>query len=90
METFYLNYNPLGYRLVAQKRDIVDLEPKRRKILNETEATWGLNIKSIWLKKGDDNIFFFHDYVNHINNVNSLWHMEDEDGSMTIGLLNIS
>ena len=41
--------------------------------------------RAIWLLCGDDNTLFFHKFANQRKNVNSIWKMKDDRGSMVEG-----
>jgi len=58
----------------------VDLEGKKRKILDEAEATWRMKSRVLWLKNGDENTKYFHNYAKHRQNINTIWKLQDEEG----------
>jgi hypothetical protein len=51
--------------------------------LKTNETTWRLKSKALWLEKGDNNTKYFHEYANHHKNVNTIWKMPNQDGSIT-------
>ena len=74
------------YRDEGHKKGILDLETTKKKILREREDTRRLKTRVVWLRKGDDNSKFFHNYIKHRNNTNSIHSLEDEEGALFIRL----
>lgn len=62
------------------KTRIHELENKKKDILSDIETTWRLKSREIWIKEGDSNTKFFHRYVNHRCNINSIWEIYDVEG----------
>jgi hypothetical protein len=58
------------------------LEKKRIKLLKEKEETWRLKSRAIWLESGDENTKFFQAYAKGRKNVNTIWHLKDQDGNL--------
>lgn len=69
-----------GFIFVEAKATLTGLEAQRSKILHEREETWRLRIKSIWLKAGDDNTKFFHNYSKGRRVCNTVWKMSTDHG----------
>eukprot|EP00253_Pinus_taeda_P008065 PITA_08065 len=62
------------------KERILGLEKRRAKILLDKEEEWRLKSRDIWLKAGDENTKFFHNYAKGRKNANTIWKLKDTDG----------
>jgi len=51
-----------GYSSIESREALIQLEQKKRKLLEEKEAVWRLKSRAIWLEKGDENTNFFLSY----------------------------
>lgn len=49
-------------------------------ILNIEEATWRLKSRATWVKCGDNNSIFFHNFANERRVTNSIWDLEKDQG----------
>jgi len=58
------------------------LEQERVKFLLDQEREWRLKSRALWLSEGKDNTIFFHKFSNYMMNINKVWKMPKEDGSM--------
>jgi hypothetical protein len=54
---------------------------KRRKLLYDKQVEWGLKIKAILLKHGDENTKYFYQHANYRKNVNIIWKIVRNDES---------
>jgi hypothetical protein len=61
---------------------LLQLEKKRIKLLKEKEETWRLKSRAIWLESGDENTKFFQAYAKGRKNVNTIWHLKDQDKNL--------
>ena len=61
---------------------LLQLEKKRIKLLKEKEETWRLKRRAIWLESGDENTKFLQAYAKGRKNVNTIWHLKDQDENM--------
>jgi hypothetical protein len=52
-----------GYSSLESREALIQLEQKKRKLLEEKEATWRLKSMATWLEKGDENTEFFQAYA---------------------------
>eukprot|EP00253_Pinus_taeda_P015079 PITA_15079 len=69
-----------AYATQGLKERIVTLEKMRAKILLEKEEEWRLKSRAIWLKAGDENTNFFHNYEKGRKNANTIWKLKDPEG----------
>ena len=58
------------------------LEGRRITLLLEREETWRLKSRATWLECGDDNTTFFHAYARGRKVANTVWSLEDEQGTV--------
>eukprot|EP00253_Pinus_taeda_P003595 PITA_03595 len=58
-----LDERGLGFATAEDKSHLVDLENQKSKILKYREESIRLRSRAIWLKAGDDNTQFFHNYA---------------------------
>jgi len=54
-----------------------ELERKKQYLLKHEEVSWRLKSRAIWLKEGDKNTKFFHNYANARRERNSIWKISD-------------
>lgn len=69
-----------GYRSQESKEKILLLEKQRDQILLSKEEEWRLKSRAIWLKAGDENTKFFHNYAKGRKNANTIWKLKNEEG----------
>eukprot|EP00253_Pinus_taeda_P027771 PITA_27771 len=69
-----------GYVNQDSKDKIMKLEKQRSKILLEREEEWRQKSRAIWLKAGDENTNFFHNYAKGRKNANTIWKLRDQNG----------
>eukprot|EP00253_Pinus_taeda_P019083 PITA_19083 len=69
-----------GYINQESKDKILQLENQRSKILLEKEEEWRQKSRAIWLKAGDENTKFFHNYAKGRKNANTIWKLKDLEG----------
>eukprot|EP00253_Pinus_taeda_P016122 PITA_16122 len=74
-----------GYSTQASKDWILSLEKSQNQILLAKEEEWRLKSRAIWLKSGDENTSFFHNYAKGRKSANTIWSLKDEEGEATIG-----
>jgi hypothetical protein len=56
------------------------LETERDIILREEEELWRIRSRAVWLKCGDKNTNFFHNFASFERNKNHIWEISDEEG----------
>eukprot|EP00253_Pinus_taeda_P013921 PITA_13921 len=69
-----------GYSTQASKDRILLLEKSQNQILLAKEEEWRLKSRAIWLKSGDENTSFFHNYAKGRKSANTIWSLKDEEG----------
>jgi hypothetical protein len=57
-------------------------ESSRHPILEREEKTWRLKSRAIWIKQGDNNTKFFHQFATYRKNANTIWEIRASDDSM--------
>eukprot|EP00253_Pinus_taeda_P034625 PITA_34625 len=69
-----------GYSSQSSKDRIISLEKAQNQLLLAKEKEWRLKSRAIWLKAGDENTRFFHNFAKGRKSVNTIWSLKDEDG----------
>eukprot|EP00253_Pinus_taeda_P010189 PITA_10189 len=69
-----------GYASQESKERILHLEKLKSQILLAQEEEWRLKSIAIWLKAGDENTSFFHNYAKGRKFVNTIWNLKNEEG----------
>eukprot|EP00253_Pinus_taeda_P029977 PITA_29977 len=69
-----------GYSSQASKDRILHLEKLQNHILLAKEEEWRLKSRAIWLKSGDENTSFFHNFAKGRKSANTIWSLKDEEG----------
>eukprot|EP00253_Pinus_taeda_P035564 PITA_35564 len=69
-----------GYQSQSSKDRILHLEKLQNKILLDKEEEWRIKSRAIWLKSGDENTRFFHNYAKGRKSTNTIWSLKDEEG----------
>eukprot|EP00253_Pinus_taeda_P001568 PITA_01568 len=69
-----------GYATLESKKKIVDLEKHKNQILLAKEEEWRLKSRAIWLKAGEENTSFFHNYAKGRKSANTIWQLLTEEG----------
>jgi len=85
-----INSADLDSLSLEQKGLIRNLEKKKQLLLLKEEASWRLKSRAIWLKEGDRNTKFFHNYANARRGKNSIWRIEDGKGDFLYSQQEIS
>ena len=70
-----------GFSSQQSKEALIRLEGQRNILLLEREEAWRLKSKAIWLACGDDNTKCFHAYARGRKVANTIWSLQDEEGS---------
>jgi len=65
-----------------EEKSLKDLIAKRQDLLEYEETNWHLKSMEVWLKEGDNNNKFFHQYVTYRNSFNSIWEIKDQNWKM--------
>jgi hypothetical protein len=60
------------------------LEDKRASWLKTEEQEWRIKSRALWIKEGDNNTKFFHQFVNYRRNLNTIWEIKDEEGNVAV------
>jgi len=74
--------NNLGFTTVENKTRLVELEQQKQNILKSREESIRLRSRAIWLKAGDENSRFFHNFANGRRMENTIWNLPLPDGGM--------
>eukprot|EP00253_Pinus_taeda_P033725 PITA_33725 len=69
-----------GYSSQVSRDRILLLEKQQNKILLEKEEEWRIKSRAIWLKAGDENTRFFHNFAKGRKSANTIWRLKDEEG----------
>eukprot|EP00253_Pinus_taeda_P033955 PITA_33955 len=69
-----------GYSSQSSKDRILFLEKSHTQILLAKEKEWRLKSRASWLKAGDENTRFFHNYAKGRKSANTIWSLKDEEG----------
>eukprot|EP00253_Pinus_taeda_P019711 PITA_19711 len=72
----------LGFIIAEDKEHLVELEFQKQKILKEREETIRLRSRATWLKAGDENTGFFHNYAKGRKVKNTIWSLPTPDGDV--------
>lgn len=59
---------------------IRNLEKRKQILLEKEEASWRLKSRAIWLKYGDRNTRFFHNFASARREKNSIWRISNGEG----------
>eukprot|EP00253_Pinus_taeda_P001598 PITA_01598 len=79
-----------GYSTQASKDRILSLEKSQNQILLAKEEEWRLKSRAIWLKSGDENTSFFHNYAKGRKSANTIWSLKDEEGRVVKSFSDLS
>ena len=70
-----------GFSSQQLKEALIRLEGRCNILLLEREEAWRLKSRALWLECGDDNTKFFHAYARGRKVANTIWSLQDEEGS---------
>jgi hypothetical protein len=84
LEIFYRQKN-VGITNEVTEQHGRQLEVDRNKLLLEEEESWRQKSRAIWIKSGDKNTKFFHNFASYRRNKKFLWEIRDEDGNVHTG-----
>jgi len=74
-----------GSRTIEEEIYIKNLEHSRNKYLKENEELWRQRSRAIWIKSGDQNTKFFHNFANYRRNRKFVWEIRYEMGTLHSG-----
>eukprot|EP00253_Pinus_taeda_P023807 PITA_23807 len=69
-----------GYTTQETKDKIIHLEKLKNQILLAKEEEWRLKSRAIWIKAGDKNTKFFHNYAKGRKSANTIWSLKNGEG----------
>eukprot|EP00253_Pinus_taeda_P002811 PITA_02811 len=71
-----------GYSSQSSKDRILHLEKLQNKILLDKEEEWRIKSRAVWIKSGDENTKFFHNFAKGRKAANTIWRLKNEEGRM--------
>eukprot|EP00253_Pinus_taeda_P008342 PITA_08342 len=74
----------------AQVAKILDRFLLSEDLILKASEEWRLKSRAIWLKAGDENASFFHNYAKGIKSANTIWSLKDEEGREVSTFLGLS
>jgi hypothetical protein len=74
-----------GVRRLEVDCHIKSLEEERNKLLLAEEELWRQRSRAIWIKSGDQNTKFFHQFASFRRNNKHIWEVLDENGQVHFG-----
>jgi hypothetical protein len=77
--------NSWGVRRLEVDCHIKSLEEEKNKQLLVEEELWRHQSRAIWIKSGDQNTNFFHQFANFRRNLEHIWEVLDENGQVHFG-----
>jgi hypothetical protein len=81
----YYQKKTWGLMSTGVELQIKSLEEERNKHLQAEEELWRQRSKAIWIKSGDHNTNFFHQFASHRRNNKHIWEILDENGLVHSG-----
>eukprot|EP00253_Pinus_taeda_P003005 PITA_03005 len=70
----------IGFSSTEWKHRVIELDIQKDKILKEREEVWRLKSQAVWLKAGDDNTRFFHNFAKGRKVSNTIWKLPLPNG----------
>jgi hypothetical protein len=83
--TNLLQHSLGGLRTLQEDLILKNLEQSRNKYLKEKEELWRQRSRAIWIKSGDQNTKFFHNFANFRRNRKFVWEIRDDLGILHSG-----
>eukprot|EP00253_Pinus_taeda_P004922 PITA_04922 len=77
-----LDERNLGFSSAVDKTRLIELENQRSTLLRQKEESLRLRSRAIWLKAGDENSRFFHNYAKGRKVANTIWNLPLPDGGL--------
>eukprot|EP00253_Pinus_taeda_P031439 PITA_31439 len=85
-----LDEHNLGFISEENKNRLVALEKQKQSILKLREESIRLRSRAIWLKAGDANSRFFHNFANGRRVANTIWNLPIPDGGLADSFIKLS
>jgi hypothetical protein len=74
-----------GMQRLAEERHLKLLEEERNKLLVAEEELWRQRSRALWIKSGDQNTKFFHQFASYRRNHKHIWEVIDDHGKVHFG-----
>jgi hypothetical protein len=81
----HIQVNSGGVRSFAKEKHIKLLEEERNILLVAEEELWRQHSRALWIKSGDQNTKFFHQFASFRRNHKHIWEVIDEYGKVHFG-----
>jgi hypothetical protein len=67
------------------EQSVLNLEKERNRLLLADEEQWRQKSRAIWIKSGDKNTKFFHNFASYRRNKKFIWEVQDDSGAVHSG-----
>jgi hypothetical protein len=88
LDTLYTDF-PRGFEKEGDKVMVLEKEKRKLELLRQEEETWRQKSRVNWLATGDKNTKFFHAYASSRKQINTIWDITKEDGTIISNKLDL-